>query len=642
MPRSKNSTFFYIGLLFFFLSVVSAYSQDEKTYLEAIDEAVLSGDTTAIIRAWYALGRHYDNNYQIEKSNDVLKYTVSLATDHKNNLALGTVANYLASNLSQIGESDSAIIYYTKAVHAFANVPDSSKMAFVLINLGDELATRGRFKEAAEQALRAVRIKESTRDSVNLAYVYQKVGEVYKLAGETAKWDEYVHKAYSLIHKEECASISAIVSIYNDLGGIAEIHENFNVALQYYDTLIHIAREHDYKSAIGVALNNRAKIYKKQGELQKAIETAIESQAYAKPSAYSAITGKNLLAELYLAFENFSDARQYAVQSMEDDKIDNFPEEKMRAARMLYQIDKKKGDFGKALLWMEMYKELSDSIRDKEMRTSILDLEMAYETEKKEAQIELLTAENKIKAQRIRSGIIILVVMIVIVVLVLYILHIRRKQSIYMQNDLQQKILRSQMNPHFLFNVLGSIQSFMIKNEPAKASGYLSQFASLVRATLEYSASESISLEHELEMLKNYIELEQMRMPEKFDYSIELHDIEEPDFIHIPPMLVQPFVENSVKHGFKDMSNDGKITIRITGLSEMLKIDIEDNGVGIHSHVDKTKNHTSRSGEIVSKRLQLLRRKYKRLPPVTISLLDDNTKRGTHVEINIPIINPEK
>jgi len=611
--------------------------------LRAIDEAKLSGDSTAVIRAWYALGRHYDSNHQIEKSNEVLKYTVSLAEEHKNNPALGTVANYLASNFSQIGESDSAIIYFTKALKAFANVPDSSKMAFVLINLGDELATRGRFKEAAGQALWAVRIKESARDSVNLAYVYQKVGEVYKLAGETAKWEEYVQKAYKLIHIEGCASLSAIVSIYNDLGGIAEVHENYTCALQYYDTLIHIAREHDYRSAIGVALNNRAKIYKKQGELQKALDTAIESQAYARPSAYSAITGNNLLAELYLAFGNISDARKYAIQSIEDEKVDIFPEEKMRAARMLYQIDKEKGDFRKALLWMEMYKELSDSIRDKEMRTSILDLEMAYETEKKEAQIELLTAENRIKAQRIRTGIIILVVMIVIVVLVLYILHIRRKQSIYMQNDLQQKILRSQMNPHFLFNVLGSIQSFMIKNEPTKASGYLSQFASLVRATLEYSASESISLEHELEMLKNYIELEQMRIPDKFDYSIEIMNIEEPDFIQIPPMLIQPFVENAIKHGFQDVEYKGLLRISVSDNDNWVEFIIEDNGVGLVDNEPSVKTHRSMAMDIFEQRRTLIQHKYNSSFTFGIINKKDESPEnsGVSIKIRMPILNPK-
>jgi tetratricopeptide (TPR) repeat protein len=627
-------------LLFFNLSMVPGYSQDEEIYINEIDKAVLSGDTTAIIRAWYALGRFYDDSQQIEKSNDVLKYAVNLAEVHQNFTAYGTVANYLASNLSQIGESDSAIFYFSKAIDAFSKVPDIKRMAFVLINLGDEYASRGRYIEAAEQALRAIRIKESNRDSTNLAYVYQKVGEIYKLAGETKKWEDYVQKAYSLINIEDCASLSAIVSIYNDLGGIAEIHEEYDLALQYYDTLIHIAREHDYRSAIGVALNNCAIIYKKQGDLQKALDTAIESQSYNKPSAYSVISSKNLLAELYLAFGNFSNARHYAIQSVEDEKIDNFPEEKMRAVRMLYQIDKGKGDYENSLLWMEMFKHLNDSIREKEMRTSILDLEMAYQTEKKEAHIELLTAENRIKAQRIRNGVIILVVMVVIILLILYILHIRRKQSLYLQNDLQQKVLRSQMNPHFIFNVLGSIQSFMISNEPVKASGYLSRFASLVRSTLEYSASESISLEHELEMLKNYIELEQMRMPGKFDYTIELISIDEPDFIHIPPMLIQPFVENAVKHGVKDMERDGRITIRITDLNDMLKVEIDDNGVGITSNANITKKHASRSGEIVSKRLQLLRRRHKRIPPIKISLLDINTNRGTRVEINIPILNP--
>ena len=131
------------------------------------------------------------------------------------------------------------------------------------------------------------------------------------------------------------------------------------------------------------------------------------------------------------------------------------------------------------------------------------------------------------------------------------------------QNDLQQQVLRSQMNPHFIFNVLGSIQNFLLSNDNKKAALYLSRFAALTRATLEYSASQSISLTKEIEMLKNYMELEKMRNPEKFSYTVITDENLEADFIQIPPMMIQPFIENSLKHGFADINYPGILTLSI-------------------------------------------------------------------------------
>lgn len=621
---------------------VPCFSQDEQALLTAIDEAGEAGDTTDIIRAWYALGKYYDGVQQMDNSNAALKRAADLALVHENYIAYGTVANYLASNFSQVGESDSAIMHYSKAAEAFSAVPDSARLAFVLVNLGDMYASKGDFVKAAELGFQAVRIKEAAKDSSNLAFVYQKVGEIFKLAGEHDKWEDYVHKAYGLISLEGCASISSIVSIFNDLGGIAEMQGHYEKALQYYDTLIHIANGQDLGSAKGVALHNCAMVYKKMGNLTKALDAAIESQLYDKPTAYHVITNNNLLAELYFALGDLRRSRQFAMQSIGDDNIERYPEEKMRTVRMLYQMEKALGNFKEALSWMEAFKVLSDKIRDKELRSSILDMELAYQTEKREAQIALLTAENVIKEQRIRTGFMILIVLFLVVVLILYILYIRRKQTLLIQNDLQQKVLRSQMNPHFIFNVLGSIQSFMKQDETGKASAYLSRFASLIRFTLEHAASESISLDLEIAMLKNYIELEQMRMPDKFYYTIEMQDIEDPEFVLIPPMLIQPFIENAIKHGFRQIDYQGNLSIKITERAHVVEVEIADNGPGMRQHTQQSQAHHSMAMEIFNKRRKLIQQKLNRDFGFRVENrreIEGEGETGVIVSLKIPVLN---
>ena len=605
-----------------------------------IKEAKESGDSLELTRGLYSLGRYYDQNNEINKSNSTLNEAVKLAESIKNNAALKSIANYLAVNYSYMGLSDSAIFYYNKSIDACIALNDSLTLPKILINLGDEYTTNSDYLNAINYSLEAVKIKESLNDYSNIVYYYQKLGEIYKSSGEKAKWEEYVLKGYELIRNEEYSSVSSVAAIYNDLGGIAEIKENYEEALMYYDTLISYCRENEYQNGIGVALRNSATIYKVLGNNEKALELALESNEYNSHSNYSLICNNNLLSELYSAQNDLSQAAKYAHETLSNKNIDNYPEERLRALNVLYETNKEQQNFEGALFWNEQINALSDSIRDSEVRTAIMDIEIAYQTERKEQQIELLTTENKLKNQRIRAGIFLLAGLLVTILLILYVLRIRKKQAQLIQNDLQQQVLRSQMNPHFIFNVLGSIQNFLLSNNTTKASNYLTQFASFTRSTLEFSSEESISLSRELEMLRNYIELEQMRMPDKFNFTIEKEDDLEDDFIFIPPMLIQPFIENAIKHGFKMMKKPGELKISVSDKQDWVEFIIEDNGEGFQKNAPKTSNHRSMAMEIFNKRRKLIQQKHKKeFKFESFNLSDINPDQsGVRIIINVPIL----
>ena len=629
-------------LLFLTFSVYlpeQLFSQELTDIQNKIKIAENAKDTIALSKAWYNLGKFYDNQQQIEKSNDALRKALYWAKINGNYNTFSSVANYLASNYCLTGENDSAIIYYNLAIDACIKTSDSLKLAGVLINLGDEYASTGNYVEAANHSMMAVRIKETLKDSANLAYYYQKVGEVYKLAGEKDKWEEYIKKAYLLINCDECASLSAIAAIYNDLGGIAENEGNYTQALLYYDTLISIGKENDYNNAVGVALSNSATIYKLQGNPGKALEAALEAQKLKTYSVYQQIYDNNLLAELYLATQQINEARKYALLNIENENCESFPEEKMRTLKIMCKIEKINHNFEQALAWNEKYKTLSDSIRDKEIRTKIMDLDIAYQTEKKEQQIELLTTENELKNQRLRAGIILLTVLVIIIFMILYIHQIRKKQAHLIQTDLQQQVLRSQMNPHFIFNVLGSIQNFLLNNDNQNAARYLSRFASLTRATLENSSEESVSLTNEIKMLADYMELEKMRNPDRFNFKIITDENLEPDFIHIPPMMIQPFIENAIKHGFPDIDYPGELTLKISDKKDWVEFMIEDNGKG-YDLKSPSPGHRSMSMEIFEKRRKLIQQKHKKEFKFKLTNLKDTdpAKSGVKISINVPIL----
>lgn len=207
---------------------------------------------------------------------------------------------------------------------------------------------------------------------------------------------------------------------------------------------------------------------------------------------------------------------------------------------------------------------------------------------------------------------------------------------------LEQKALLAQMNPHFIFNSLNSIQSFLIFNENDLAERYLLKLSQLIRMTLSNSRESEISIEKEIDVLRKYIELEQMRFKNRFDFDINV-SLTPADYQRsIPPMLIQPFVENAILHGFKELRDGGKLELHIGGVSnDVLHVEISDNGLGYESgKKTTTEDHKSYGTQITSERLNLFREKYQVEFHFTIERIVDEAgnSMGTKVQVSIPII----
>lgn len=208
----------------------------------------------------------------------------------------------------------------------------------------------------------------------------------------------------------------------------------------------------------------------------------------------------------------------------------------------------------------------------------------------------------------------------------------------------EQQMLLSQMNPHFVFNSLTAIQSFIFRNEPHTASKYLASFAKLTRLILENSRAELCSIEREITTLKLYLDLQKLRFDNKFDYSIEVDEKIDPSHILIPPMLAQPLIENAIEHGLNGIDWPGKIIIRYS-LPEpkQVLIEVEDNGIGIEKSKEKQllagKKHKSIATEIIEDRIRNLKKlgNY----GIKLNVLDKTVSlkngKGTIARIEIPI-----
>ena len=212
--------------------------------------------------------------------------------------------------------------------------------------------------------------------------------------------------------------------------------------------------------------------------------------------------------------------------------------------------------------------------------------------------------------------------------------------------ELERQTLRLQMNPHFIFNTLNSIQNYILKNDVDQSISYLSKFSKLMRMMLSFSKEQAVSLDDEVFMLNAYLELENLRHQHGFEYIINIEPDVEPEFIIIPPMLIQPFVENAVIHGLLPLTKrKGSLRINIGLEGDFVKVIIEDNGVGRqHSSTQRQEGHKPSGILITQKRLELINKTPENQSNIKVVDLKDkeNNPIGTRIEIKILPLDMEK
>lgn len=210
------------------------------------------------------------------------------------------------------------------------------------------------------------------------------------------------------------------------------------------------------------------------------------------------------------------------------------------------------------------------------------------------------------------------------------------------KSELELKALRAQINPHFIFNCLNSIHHYMHRSDVPKAGEYLVKFSQLIRHVLETSSYRMIPLADDLEALKIYMQLEQLRMDHSFNFEITTANDIDANAVQVPPLLVQPFVENSIWHGLNNRGKDGKITISITRDESMLHCVIEDNGRegGLKESYDLSNavKKTSMGMALINERLEVVNQLYNVNAHYTLAELlnDKKEKEGKRVTLLLP------
>ncbi|MEJ7626610.1 MAG: histidine kinase [Ferruginibacter sp.] len=322
---------------------------------------------------------------------------------------------------------------------------------------------------------------------------------------------------------------------------------------------------------------------------------------------------------------------------------------KLETLRMLAAVNEHLGDYKDAYLFQKAFIILNDTIKSYKVTRDLAELQVEYGTYKTSEQIKSLQKEALIKdlelsnARRNKTiyGIIILG-LIAAFASILYNRNLRNRTAMQkLKGELEMKALRSQMNPHFIFNSLNSIQKYIWENKQEDASEYLTKFARLIRLVLENSLHQSIKLTEELNALRLYIEMEHRRNNQKFDYSITIDKLIDGENTYIPPLLLQPYVENAIWHGLSQKDGRGKLLISIEKKDNLLLCHIEDDGIGRSRSSEikpVSKNKTSLAMNISSQRIAWLKKDAGVAASVDITdKYSEGNSTGTAVLLTLPL-----
>lgn len=474
----------------------------------------------------------------------------------------------------------------------------------------------------------------------NIGIIYDELKQHDKAL---ANYKNYLAVSKELKNKEtEAMALGNIGTIYQQLG-------KYDSALYYYTTGLTRAREIDNKRLVSNVLCTISSVYKETGRNELAIEYAEQSIQMADSSGnmYVKAPALNNLAWAHLNLRHYDKAEAYNRQSLLVSKKMNNIEWQYEAWNILYINYEKQNKPAQALGAYKMYILLHDSAVNNEKKQEIIKKELQYTADKKEAVLNAEHASALKRQQIIRNSIIAGMVFLLITGLTVFSLYKRRHDAVEKQKvaelksqvtETKMKALRAQMNPHFIFNSLNSISDYIVKNKTELADEYLTKFAKLMRLVLENSEKKEVSLTGDLKALELYIQLESLRLNNKFTYKIKVDDDIDKETAMIPPLILQPFVENSIWHGIAKKEGEGNIFINIRKDGEMMNCVVEDNGIGrqVSGEITSLKDSTGKRSlgmKLTKERIDIINKTKK--VNATVKLTD--LTPGTRVEVRLPL-----
>jgi len=467
----------------------------------------------------------------------------------------------------------------------------------------------GNLVEYEKSLQKMIAASQAENDTMNLLRGYLLYGS---LKGERS-WDFMLSDSLLRRSYELALIVGDTATIARSLGNLGFSHylaRDFKTAIGLYNKSIDYVKPTGDLVMLSNAYGNLGTIYRDLGKVESSVSNYMKGIEYAEKA--------HDWYELYWIYRDMS---------------------------LMYL---KAGDTSNAYKNYVLYKQFSDSTILRNRNQWLNDASIRYKVDAQQKEVQLLSL--RLKNQRTLSYA--LSFLIPLTIAVAYLMwrgsKLKDKRRISEMNrqisEIQQANLRQQMNPHFIFNTLNSIQYYMYQHDKLATNNYLTKFSNLMRKVLENSRHTYIPLSDELNALTLYLELESIRFRDKFDYEIIVDEEIDPILFKVPTMLIQPYVENSICHGLIPMETKGKVKIEIKLVNDYLTCTIEDNGIGRDAarerRTEREHNHNSLGTKIVASRLDLVNSLYGSCLKTTYTDLKDNdgNPAGTKVEMQIPVM----
>lgn len=563
------------------------------------------------------------------------------------------------------GEFNEALYYYNKSMLLDRERQDTLEQIRIYNNLNYLYMLSGRLDLSLRFAHEGIRLIEQMKQHGTLpatigqfgnkpalwveAYFYSNIGQINMKAGNYSAAVTNYKRALKAI--ELCGDKVYLANTLNDIAIAYRQLKKYSEALNYCQRAVAINKEIDNEYGIGLNYQTLGDIYAETRNLSDATTLLNEGMEILVKSDDINAQSMTLLSIVGLQIRS----RQYDFAQANLNKcfalINASSDLKALRDYHYYQfkLDSVRGRQQNALAHFIKFHAADREINDVKISQQIAEVQTAYETQRKEHENKLLKAENEVQRIRInkaRSTIFSICAFFTLIFVIT--LLIVRHQRLLTRNkivELKQKNLNQQMNPHFVYNCLTSIQSYIFQHDAEKSLNYLTKFSRLMRKILESSQYQYMSVQDEIEMLNLYLKLESIRFKEKFEYTITVDEKIDPLQFKIPSLLIQPFVENSLWHGIQNKAGKGKIAVSFDLSDQAIFCTIEDNGIG-RAKAGELKqrllpNHISLGSSITQERMKLLRSLYgNKLDIKYIDLKNRfNEPVGTRVEMYLPILN---
>ncbi|MCI5059238.1 MAG: histidine kinase [Flavobacteriales bacterium] len=502
---------------------------------------------------------------------------------------------------------DTALIYADSAIALALDMNWMPGYYYALTTRCNALTRAGRFSESLLSHNEILNFFEEIQDSSKIGRVLANIGELYFLRNDFEKAIAFYRKSLYVKRRAKdypemiMSSIYGYVIAMNELGRIEETYS----LIQEADTMN--LKPTDVRS-LCFKYEMFGLYYLDLGEVKKALKYFQDAKYLAVDLLIHGMEARfrYLIAKSFLLLNKPTFAHKEILQSIALFKRTGADKELMDAYQLNSQILGALNRFKSAFNSYHDYTEIRDSIFDAKREEKLVEIETKYSAQQNDYKLNILRQESDIqgfKLYRKNSAIIILLLFSLSIVLIFVIINqsIKNKREKRFR-DLEDMILRNQMNPHFIFNALNSIQRFYLDNDSKSGNAFLLKFEELILQIIRFSKERNISLKDEIDLLNNYIALERIRTSKKFVYEFSYDHGIDLEKTFVPPMIFQPYIENAIWHGIQPIDRKGIIKLDIQKMNGLLQCSIIDNGTGLKTQ-NKNPDHYSQGLKISQSRL---------------------------------------